>query len=86
MIQSDEKTHYKLSQIEGRSRKSSRHETVSEETETISTKPRHKISNFGLETETMSRDLTSLPCPLFNVAVVYNYTHDFQLSHKVQRY
>jgi len=64
MVQSEEKSHFKLSQIEERSRKASRHETISDETETISTRhrlrPRHEISNFGLETETLSRDLTSL--------------------------
>jgi len=40
MIQSEEKSHFKLSQIEGRSRKASRHETITDETETISTRPR----------------------------------------------
>jgi len=64
MIQSEEKSHFKLSQIEERSRKASRHETISDKTEKISTRPRprlrHEISNFGLETETMSRDLTFL--------------------------
>jgi len=54
MIQSEAKSHFKLSQIEERSRNASRHETISDETVTISTRPRHEISNFGLETETMS--------------------------------
>jgi len=34
MIQSEEKSHFKLSQIEERSRNASRHETISDETET----------------------------------------------------
>jgi len=34
MIQSEEKSHFKLSQIEERSQKASRHETISDETET----------------------------------------------------
>jgi len=47
----------------GRSQKASRHETINDETETIGTRPRHRpeTSNFGLETEIMSPDLTSLP-------------------------
>jgi len=63
VIQSDEKkSHLNLSQIGEGLEKALRHETVSDETETISTRPRprHETSNFGLETETMSRDLTSL--------------------------
>jgi len=57
MIQSEETSHFKLSQIEERSRKASRHETIRDETETISTipRPRHEISNFGLETDHVSR-------------------------------
>jgi len=35
MIQSEEKSHFKLSQIEERSRKASRYETISDETKTL---------------------------------------------------
>jgi len=40
MIQSEEKSHCKLSQMEERSWKAWRHETISDEIETISTRPR----------------------------------------------
>jgi len=57
MIQSEEKRHFKLSHIEERSRKASRYEYISDETETISTRQRHEISNFG----SRDRDHVSRP-------------------------
>jgi len=51
MIQSEEKSHFNLSQIEERSRKASRHETIGDETKTISTRPRPDPRDQGTKFE-----------------------------------
>jgi len=53
MIQSEEKSHFILSQIEERSRKASRHETISEETKTKLERDRDR----DLTPNTKTRDL-----------------------------
>jgi len=61
MIQSEEKSYFKLSQIEERSQKASRYETISDKTETISTRPRPDPRDQDRDRDTRSQSSVSRP-------------------------